>query len=311
MAMAFPWSTCYTCRVCGHVLDASELNLCNDYDDKIHQHLLDKCDMYGMYEYREEIKVNMKVPLTVNCTNSECESTIKVIAYVEAVPVWLECDPSSDKDVDVDTFELVEVSVIEFCNNRHVEEVQLRIICKAKMGEAASCYLGYNEETRRLYRPIRGGNEGNFSWPTALNEFRVGEIYSFRVLARNNSSVECSTGFPHQNEDIVVEEEQITAHGLQRSWTPSILEGIASSSIFDIFPEEFIKEMKYIDADTDCPSAGVLRVHENDINVYKPFEKFRVSIKNCGISFDFPLTATSFKHLMYREGSEQRLFCLG
>jgi hypothetical protein len=167
----------YMCRACGKLLIPSKYDLCAAYGAEIHQYLLDNYKRSGLYECRKDTRMIQEIPLTVQCFNRECDSAVKVVANVEAYGN----DFNNDKDTEIDCFDVVDASLVEFCQNQEIGDVQLRIVCKTDVNGTAKCYLGYDEVTRRLLRPVRSVYE--FSWPNSLLEFHVGEIYKFKVLA--------------------------------------------------------------------------------------------------------------------------------
>ena len=71
--------------------------------------------------------------------------------------------------------------------------------------------------------------------------------------------------YPHSTEDTVVEEEYEPEHKMDSTSLYDRLSGIAEWNSEDIFPQ--LKERKFVDEKTVCPSVGILKCREKDLRV--------------------------------------------
>lgn len=187
-----------------------------------------------------------------------------------------------------------------------IRTICLRIICKSSMNNGF-CYLGLEEATKRIFRPISNTVLQSCCWPqnnTSISNintengeclivFEVGQLIQFQILNHPDDNVP-QTPYPHRYEDLVVN-KCATLVLPQLSWD------IAASSplqynVSDIFP--FMKFFKYVEENIVCPSAGILHTPRVNVQIEnKPNGKTRAYITQWSngmpFTFDFPVKAVA------------------
>ena len=154
------------------------------------------------------------------------------------------------------------------------------------MNNQRECVMAWSEEKNRLVRPVT--NFTTNSWD--YGSFTVGLTYEFKILHWNPESAH-----PHKSEDILVEEPAIPRDDqrLNESAMYEMLVHSSKTSVTDIFRSDAIKDKKYIDESTECPSAGVLRCEVSNIKIQNKYN-FKGELQyRCEIfqDYDFSLTA--------------------
>ena len=136
---------------------------------------------------------------------------------------------------------------------------------------------------------MRGNFECVMAWP--LGTFTFGRTYRFVIGDSTPKSA-----FPHKHEDIVV--DRCPSPGHVQLQEPKLYEMLLPSSttvVTDIFPPDKIKENRYIEECTNCPSVGILRCKVPDIKISKNDSNYRCEIFS---EFNFPVTAQNRESLI-------------
>ncbi|XP_052067659.1 uncharacterized protein LOC127706962 isoform X2 [Mytilus californianus] len=139
-------------------------------------------------------------------------------------------------------------------------EIVLRIIAKTNMNNGY-CYLGFDEEHERIFRPIF--NTNTCCWPFE-KDFCWKKSYRFLVtLNPDEDKVDFLTPYPHCNEDMVVtsivKEEKTVPFNVQ------VLISVAKLDINDIYLD--IKEEKYLFNNAQSPSVGILKCRSRNVSI--------------------------------------------
>ena len=176
----------------------------------------------------------------------------------------------------------------QFSNLQVEDREDLIIVAITFMGWGRECVMAWSEQEKRLVRPVT--NLETNSWDSGT--FIVGRTYEFVICNRNPESDK-----PHKNEDILVKESPIPRDGqLDETEMYIMLEPSSKISVpFVFFPLGAIKNKKYIEKSTDCPSAGIMRCTVASIRLYMDREgKDRCKINRY---FDFPMKARNIESL--------------
>lgn len=163
--------------------------------------------------------------------------------------------------------------------------VVLRIIAKTKMNNG-NCYLGIDESTGRIFRPIKNTEPGLCCWPSNTN-LCLGLSYRFGVILNPDNTAAFVTQFPHCNEDMVV-------NSIEKENTPpfnkQVLMNITQPDISFIFTG--IQELQYLNENEQSRSAGILRCSSNMVYMYtRNYNKLRCRITLASGLYDLPVTA--------------------
>lgn len=167
----------------------------------------------------------------------------------------------------------------------------VRIICKTEMN-GGFCYMAIDEKELRLLRPIRDASNWPPSWCLSIP---VGSLIECQVLHHPDETENAQTSFPHKNEDMIVT-PCITVIPEAVIKIPRIPKKMCKQHVFQIFPEKFIRDNRYVVENVNSPSAGILKVEQKNVQVYtNVWGKCRVNIryrrKRTDYMFDFPITA--------------------
>ena len=172
-----------------------------------------------------------------------------------------------------------------------VEQLELIIVASTFMdqGQIFECAMAWNKQENRLLRPVT--NFKTNSWK--LGTFTVGLTYEFVIRNRNPESDK-----PHKSEDILVEESHILRDGqLNETAMYEMLESSSKNSVTEIFPADAVKQNKYIEELTDCPSAGILRCKVGDIQLYMDYAKSEPNRCEIFQDYCFPVKAKNRESL--------------
>lgn len=168
--------------------------------------------------------------------------------------------------------------------------VVLRIIAKTTMNYG-NCYLGIDESTGRIFRPIKNTEPRLCCWPSNTN-LCLGLSYRFGVILNPDNTATFATPFPHCNEDMVVnsiERENTTQFNIQILMNPNI----THPDISFIFTG--IQELKYLNENEQSRSAGILRCRSNMVKMYTTiYNKLRCTITLASGVYDLPVTALHY-----------------
>lgn len=221
-------------------------------------------------EYLDEYYFDTaNVPCEISCPH--CGKDFETFAQVTARPVWNDEEMLEGRVPDICSFEYViilQVSMslekttsIEECfkcdNNLEISEdvelnirhdldsflqpcsIILKIIAQTKMNKGF-CYLGLDESTGRIFRPIFNTDSQKCNWPKN-EQLEFGMLYIFSVVA-NPDEKKYFTPLPHCNEDMIVNgftflEPQVTC---MNSVYQSLLQ-VAKSDVCDVFKDIILK----------------------------------------------------------------------
>ncbi|CAC5368891.1 unnamed protein product [Mytilus coruscus] len=170
--------------------------------------------------------------------------------------------------------------------NPSTSEIVLRIIAKTKM-KNGYCYLGFDEENGRIFRPII--NTRVCCWPVS-RDFCWKNSYRFQVtLNPDEHKEDFLTPYPHCNDDMVVtfhvKEEKTETFKVQ------VLINLAKLDINEIFVD--IKEKKYLLNNARSPSAGILKCRSRNVclylDEYSKDNRFKIHLSSG--DYDLPITA--------------------
>lgn len=193
------------------------------------------------------------------------------------------------------------------CLRLESQNLTLVVVASTFMSNNFECVIGWSIKGKKLIRPVTN-LEGN-SWISGT--FTVGCKYKFVIVDSNPGNAI----YPHKSEDIIVEENPLqkvirdSVPRLPVQFTESemydMLFGSSVESVSSVFDPGVICEGKYIMAETECPSVGILRCKVGEIEMYEktyPANPSRTS-KRCRISqgletFDFPVKAQNGNALM-------------
>ena len=139
-------------------------------------------------------------------------------------------------------------------------------------------YIGIDTDDK-LKRPIcytpelRHGPENPDLWPKDTN-LEIGGRYVFTLP---EGDTEVPTHYPHGTEDIVVKKEYEFKQELQKPDLYNRLSSIAKFELKNIFPN--LKENQYVDENTQCPSVGILKCREQNLEATQTGGKKCLKIK--------------------------------
>lgn len=176
---------------------------------------------------------------------------------------------------------------LESCpSSPSISEIVLRIIAKTRMNNG-HCYLGLNEETGKIYRPITTTQPGTCCWHSSRN-FSLQKSYRFRVTFNPDHPIGYSfTPLPHRFEDMVV--ESFVSEEDTGQFDPRCLSNEAKRDVDEIFYG--IEEKRYLKENTDSPSTGILKCRSENVSIYfNEWGKIRCSIQMDSGSYEFPVT---------------------
>lgn len=159
------------------------------------------------------------------------------------------------------------------------DRVELIIVASTFMDGDFECVMAWEKEDKKLLRPV---TEKQNSW--RLGTFTLGRTYEF-VIGDSTSK----SAWPHKHEDIVVDKSPSPRH--VQLHEPEMYKRLVPSAwtfVTDIFPPDKIKENRYIEECTKCPSVGILRCKVTDIKILEDDSKYRCKIFS---EFNFPVTA--------------------
>lgn len=187
------------------------------------------------------------------------------------------------------------------------EFVNLNIIAQTRM-KKGYCHLGLDSQSGRILRPLYRPKDGCCCWDTPL---KIDKTYAFRVLNSPNDGSERFTPLPHSNEDLLVENQAIIMAPNEPN--PHIfhkLEKLSRSSVEELFGPE-IKENKYVDEGTTCPSVGVLSCMGRDLELIRdPFDSSKRRVKIEG-GYEPRITAINARNLPEELPDKPTLVILG
>lgn len=221
------------------------------------------------------------VPCNISCPY--CDEDFETVAQVSASPIWNYDEMLEGNVPRICHFENVEIlkvsmsfektTSIQECfkwdiDNEYPEDFELnaqigivvvpssiilKIIAKTKMSKGF-CYLGLQESTGRIFRPIFNTSNEQCCWPTN-KELMFGMLYTFNVIVYPNP-IKYFTPFPHRNEDMIVSGFCLCGFPVPNPVYPPFLH-LAKYDVKDIFKD--IKEKRYVFENTQCSSVGILR----------------------------------------------------
>lgn len=325
------------CDNCSLVIDVyNELKKdTSKYNRQINDYLMAIDDVTGSPDnWDGSIFLGATVPLYVSC--SVCRSETVVYAFVSGKTVWDNNQIKHFQDVEVFSVSrnsaLLSISLSN-CFHRQTflkgtlqtnksvpssesEEVHpeayhtgdtlisLRIIAKTRMNNGY-CYLGFNEATGRILRPILTTETNKCCWPRHF-DFQLFESYCFVVIflpLRLPGSLPCAqhspdgldqqplTPYPHAYEDVLVESPE--AEYIDEQFDIEFLVSISKLDVADIFPG--MQERKYIYLNDNTSSVGILRCKAEHVMRYvDDFDKNRCNIVVPSGIYDFPFTAIEY-----------------
>lgn len=193
------------------------------------------------------------------------------------------------------------------------EKLQLRIIAKTYMNQGR-CYVGFDINTKTLWRPVKTTEENSCCWGTTIQvletgmpELKINEVYEFTIIKRNPTDIP----YPHHYNDVLVSSQfsEITPSSFP-GW--NLFDEVVPCSfntVSSVFCPGIIQEKKYIYEHTLCPSAGIYKCKSTQLQMYIVNNvKRRLKIQDGNVQYDFPVTASYFK---YPFGGEDVLVVLG
>ncbi|CAC5371914.1 unnamed protein product [Mytilus coruscus] len=161
--------------------------------------------------------------------------------------------------------------------NLQTSEIVLRIIAKTDF-KKGYCYLGFDEENGRIFRPIM--NTRVCAWPVT-RDFCWKNCYRFEVtLNPQENKVNFATPHPHRNEDLVV--TSIVKEEKTEPFNVQILVNVAKPDIQDIFVD--IQEKQYLFNNAHSPSAGILKCRSRNVSLFwddhSKKSRFRINLSS-------------------------------
>lgn len=174
-----------------------------------------------------------------------------------------------------------------------ISEIVLRIIAKTRMNNG-HCYLGLNEETGRIYRPITRTQPETCCWPSTRN-FSLLKSYRFRVTFNPDHPIEdFFTPLPHRYEDMVV--ASFVTEEDTGQFDSLCLLNKAERDVNEIFPG--IQEKRYLNENADSRSTGILKCRSENVSIYfNDWDKRRCSIQMDSGSYEFPVTGIDMENI--------------
>lgn len=175
--------------------------------------------------------------------------------------------------------------------------LSLLIVAKAKMNHGL-CYMGYEESTNKLVRPLYSAEKDKQCWPRE-DEFFVGESIVFKVIC---DAPEESL-LPHSDVDVLVDSNEIIRIFLLEpaSWSSPVsmfgtLSKLSIHTVGNIFGNENILEDKYVKEGTACPSVGIYSCKGETVELFMYVDengkqKRRCIIKEPSKVYDLAVTA--------------------
>ncbi|KAK3102163.1 hypothetical protein FSP39_009243 [Pinctada imbricata] len=310
MAESSDTSVYYSCESCGTTVDLSRHDFFSDYDDEIYQYLLENDYLY--YHSPEDCYSSFEkvVPVSVNCVNDDCEDAITIKLLVKASPEWEDDDLFSEYVPDHSSFEIEVLHVLPPESDSDFDDYidvdigvhsdvskykDLRIICKTKMN-MNYCYMAYDEQGKRLLRPIFNTQRNECCWPKDTEtSFDIGSLVTFNVIQYPDDDEDNPTPYPHAYQDTVVERDaRPVSPKYSPPWNFGSLEVIAKKHVHDIFPLNLLKQNKYILEKSICDSAGILLTTEENICFRTTYGKKRLIIFDVNNKYNFRITAETF-----------------
>lgn len=256
------------------------------------------------------------VPCDISCPH--CGKDFETVAQVSASPIWHDDDMWEGRVPYICYFEDVEIlkvsmffekttSIqecfkcdIDFDNPEDVElNVQnvigivespssciLKVIAKTKMSKGF-CYLGLEERTGGIFRPIFNTSNQQCCWPTNA-ELMFGMLYKFYVILYPNP-IKYFTPFPHRNEDMIVSGFVLCGVPIPYPLYYPTFSHLAKNDVEDIFKD--IKKKRYVNENTQCSSVGILK--SSALIAFNPFkQKYYCKLKCKSGVYVLPITAT-------------------
>ncbi|XP_015748121.1 PREDICTED: uncharacterized protein LOC107327912 [Acropora digitifera] len=175
----------------------------------------------------------------------------------------------------------------EAIGNLEIRDRVELIIVASTFRRNFECVMAWDNEEKKLLRPVT--KEQN-SWP--LGTFTLFRTYRFVIGDSTPKSA-----WPHKHEDIIVVGKSPSPRHVQLQ-EPELYEMLVPSSttvVTDIFPPDKIKQNRYIEECTNCPSVGILRCKVTDIKISKDYSNYRCEIFS---EFNFPVTAQNRESLI-------------
>ncbi|VDH97555.1 Hypothetical predicted protein [Mytilus galloprovincialis] len=298
----------------------------DDYRAKLHaedylhsiSHTLAGCEYLDEYYFD-----TANVPCRISCPH--CDEDFETVAQVSACPIWNYDDMLEGRVSDICRFEdvkILKVSMsleitmsiqecfkcdIDLENPEGVElnaqngigsivvpclnlSCILKIIAKTNMNKGI-CYLGLEESTNCIYRPIFNIFNQQCCWPIN-KQLILGKLYKFDVIAYPNPTT-YFTPFPHRKEDMIVSGFVCCGLPIPTPVYPS-LSHLAKKDIKDIFKD--IKKKRYVYENTKCSSVGILRSCAFiQFNEFKKKNYCKILCKS-GVYF-LPITAMTYDNI--------------
>ncbi|XP_031570683.1 uncharacterized protein LOC116305007 [Actinia tenebrosa] len=293
----------YHCEKCGNDQRVSIEDVIDQYNewelDLRLQDINDACPLaYGGF-FVASVKID------IECET--CHEEIGIVLKVSASPDWDEsredCDPRIDgfqnteilevlpSDASVDDSLMSCLTFAEDDDEDYLPEIELseeptvvysvtlHIIAKTRMNRG-SCHLGlcFNSGSSRIFRPLYRTQESQCCWNQPLE---LDKEYNFNILGTSGESF---TPLPHSNEDLLVDHRSMQILDSNVSSSDDVfteLQNMAKLSVEDIFGPNTIRQNKYVDEGSDCPSVGVLSCMGSNLEMIRdPFNyrKRRVKI---------------------------------
>ena len=123
------------------------------------------------------------------------------------------------------------------------------------MRNGAVCIAGWSEGTGAMARPLRGFDARH--WPKSFAE--VGILVVGHELRLKGLGVEGRRGFPHANEDALVEDRVEVVRSFTGSSLTKRLRDSVSLTVEEIFGDCLI-DKKYVHEGSRCPSLGAVEI---------------------------------------------------
>ena len=148
------------------------------------------------------------------------------------------------------------------------------------------------DQENRLRRPIYRTGESCCCWPVGKN-LKIWNRYRFSVLRHPDAVTEPPTPFPHSTEDMVVQENVQDVGAASKASLFNRMRSVAVSKPEETFGP--LKYMAYVHKDTKCPSVGILKCKESNLEVKTIDGKKRLIIKLPGQNYyNFSLTGLEY-----------------
>ncbi|XP_031549778.1 uncharacterized protein LOC116287256 [Actinia tenebrosa] len=312
----------YQCKY-GHTQDVSIQDIEEEY--KYTEELSKRLrEIYAPIGFIPLDKYSASMKVESKCKT--CQASIDVIIEVNGTPLWnyhsyedfelwidnfsdiriLQVFPAGTDVVGYHLDEFIEESSLEpeFDYLPDIEDVQktqeeeqfinLNIIVQTRM-KKGYCHLGFDSQSGRILRPFYRPIDGSCCWDTPL---QIDKTYVFRILSSPRDGPKRLTPLPHNNEDLLVDNQAIKRESNETA-SPDIfqrLKKLSKSSVEEIFGPG-IKENKYVDEGTDCPSVGVLGCMGSDLEMIRdPFEYRKRRVKISG-GYEPRFTAIDAEHI--------------